>query len=37
MNFSVKKMVDHIANGEGDLSKEELLILMVDQLVKPRS
>ena len=34
-NFSIKTMVNNIENGKGDLSKEELLILMVDQLVKP--
>ena len=33
-DFSIKTMVDHIGKGEGDLSKEELLILMTDQLVK---
>ena len=34
-NFSIETMVDHIGKGKGDLNKEELLILMVDQLVKP--
>ena len=34
-HFSVETMVDHIGKGKGDLNKEELLILMVDQLVKP--
>ena len=33
-NFSVQTLVDHIGKGKGDLNKEELLILMVDQLVQ---
>ena len=32
--FSVKTMVDRIAEGKGDLSDEELLVLMTDQVVK---
>ena len=36
-NFSIKTMVDHIGNGKGNLNKEELLILMIDQLVKSKS
>ncbi len=36
-DFSIKTMVDQIAKGEGDLSDEELLVLMTDQLVKPTS
>ena len=32
--FSVKTMVDCIAEGKGDLSDEELLVLMTDQVVK---
>ena len=32
--FSITTMVDHISRGEGDLSQEELLVLMTDQLVK---
>jgi len=36
-NFSIDTMIDNIENGKGDLNKEELLILMVDQLVKPES
>ena len=36
-DFSIKTMVDHIGKGEGDLSKDELLILMADQLVKSES
>jgi hypothetical protein len=36
-NFSIKTMVDQIGNLTGDLSKEELLILMTDQLVKTES
>ena len=34
-NFSIDSMTERIGKGRGDLSKEELLILMVDQLVKP--
>ena len=36
-NFSIKTMVDQIGNSTGDLSKEELLVLMTDQLVKTES
>jgi spore maturation protein CgeB len=35
-NFSIKTMVDNIANGEGRLSHEELLVLMTDQIVKSK-
>ena len=33
-NFSMETMVNHISKGKGNLNKQELLILMVDQLVK---
>ena len=36
-DFSVKTMVEHIAGGEGDLSDEELLVLMTDQLVESKA
>ena len=32
--FSIKTMVDRIAEGKGDLSEQELLVLMTDQVVK---
>ena len=35
-DFSIKTMVKRIAEGEGDLSQEELLILMTDQIVKSK-
>ncbi|MFQ5482500.1 MAG: glycosyltransferase, partial [Nitrospinaceae bacterium] len=33
-DFSIKSITDHVQKGEGKLSKEELLLLMVDQVVK---
>lgn len=33
-NFSLKTVVDGIHEGEGVLSKNELLLLMLDQVVK---
>ena len=36
-NFSIKTMTDDIEKGKGDLNNEELLILMVDQIVKCES
>ena len=36
-NFSIKTMVDQIGSSTGDLSNEELLVLMTDQLVKTES
>ena len=36
-DFSIKTMVDQIGVSTGDLSKEELLVLMTDQLVKTES
>ena len=36
-DFSIKTMVDQIGISTGDLSKEELLVLMTDQLVKTES
>ncbi|MGY8766451.1 MAG: CgeB family protein, partial [Nitrospinaceae bacterium] len=36
-DFSIKTMVDKISISTGDLSKEELLVLMTDQLVKTES
>jgi spore maturation protein CgeB len=35
--FSIKTMVNRIAEGEGDLSQEELLVLMTDQIVKAKA
>jgi spore maturation protein CgeB len=35
--FSIKTMVDNISQGKGNLSKEELLILMTDQVVKSKN
>jgi spore maturation protein CgeB len=35
--FSIKTMVNRIAEGEGDLSQEELLVLMTDQIVKSKA
>ena len=32
--FSIKTMVNRIAEGDGNLSQEELLVLMTDQIVK---
>jgi len=32
--FSIKTMVDQIAEGQGNLSQQELLVLMTDQIVK---
>jgi len=34
--FSIKTMVNRIAEGEGGLSQEELLVLMTDQIVKSK-
>ena len=34
--FSIKTMVNRIAEGDGNLSQEELLVLMTDQIVKSR-
>ena len=33
-DFSIKTLTDHIAKGEEALSQNELLLLMVDQVVK---
>ena len=35
--FSIKTMVNRIAEGEGNLSQDELLILMTDQIVKSKA
>ena len=36
LEFSLKTVTDKIANGEGDLTKTETLLLMVDQLVNEK-
>ena len=36
-DFSIKAMVNRIAEGEGNLSQEELLVLMTDQIVKSKA
>ena len=35
--FSIKTMVDQIAEGQGNLSQQELLVLMTDQIVKSKA
>ena len=35
--FSIKTMVDQIAGGQGNLSQQELLVLMTDQIVKSKA
>ena len=35
--FSIKTMVDQIAEGQGSLSQQELLVLMTDQIVKSKA
>ena len=35
--FSIKTMVNRIAEGDGNLSQEELLVLMTDQIVKSKA
>jgi len=36
-DFSIKTMVDQIAEGQGSLSQQELLVLMTDQIVKSKA
>ena len=36
-DFSIKTMVDKIAEGKGSLSQQELLVLMTDQIVKSKA
>ena len=36
-DFSIKTMVDQIAEGQGSLSQQELLVLITDQIVKSKA